>query len=380
MTPPPVPARPVRDPDKDAFYIDEEDTVLDASTQCPLNKFRALDSKLVVQNPLDASVAAAVTGRPATLIRAETIPQASQRSAGSNVLFASQTLRDSPPAVAKVSLFFGPGFERNIHGLHRFFDNSPDRVLITVHAVEAAISWAIGITSKQIDDSFTAGGLAGQKWQVEIMGGYSTGYHGVNGTINNKLIPLDKLKTVIFYDALYSGDLPAPGGNTKLMLGALDASVKVVVYDVTIPGTPHPFQVTLPADAITIDLKTNRPALYGLVLARVLEKGLKDNYVKPAEVPAAIQNLINRGLPARGSLASAPGRKADAAAGTLDDWAAQAANAPDIATAASDAVVAKVYPIIRDRELMAWQMALPGGILHAGYIPEFGWEFLSRDP
>jgi hypothetical protein len=29
---------------------------------------------------------------------------------------------------------------------------------------------------------------------------------------------------------------------------------------------------------------------------------------------------------------------------------------------------------------MAWQMPDAGGIAHAGFIPEFGWEFLSRDP
>jgi hypothetical protein len=256
-------------------------------------------------------------------------------------------------------------------------------VLINISGREAGwikppAAWAIGITSQQIDALFTATGLANQKWQVEIIAGYSTGYRGVNGTINNQLVPLDKLKTVILYDALYDGSEPSPGGNTQLMLDSLAAGVKVVVYDVTIPGTPHPLQVKLPAGALTIDLKTNRPSLYALVLARVIEKGVKDNYVKAAEVPAALQKVIDSGLPARGTLASSAATKAAATAGTLDDWAA--AHAADVAAAGSDAVVSKVYPIIRDRELMAWQMGAAGGILHAGVIPEFGWEFLARDP
>ena len=88
----------------------------------------------------------------------------------------------------------------------------------------------------------------------------------------------------------------------------------------------------LPATALTIDLKTNRPSFYALVLARVLEKGVKDKYVKPAEVPPAIQNVIDSLLPARGTLASSAATKG-ATAGTLDDWAAQAALHPDVLTA-----------------------------------------------
>ena len=394
MAPPAVP-RPRRNADKDAFYIDEEDTVVDASTQCPLNKLRKLRLQQQVDNPLDASIAATVTGRPDPLTRPEQIPKTFQgvnpadaKSRPWQSIFASQTFRDHPPALAKISLFFGVGPEISLLGLGHFFETSPDRVLISVSGREAGwikppakpVAWAIGITSQQIDALFTAIGLAAQKWQVEIIAGYSTGYRGVNGIINNQLVPLDKLKTVILYDALYDGSQPSPGNNTKLMLGSLDSSVQVVVYDVTIPGTPHPFEVALPAGAITVNLKTDRPALYALVLARVLEKGLKDNYVKKAKVHAAIQNLINSVLPARGTLASSAATKAAATAGTLDDWAAQASLHPDVVTAASDAVLNKAYAIIRDRLLMNWAMGAAGGMLHAGVIPEFGWEFLARDP
>jgi hypothetical protein len=389
--PPPVPAapRPWRSAGNNAFYLDEEDTAVDPLTQCPLNKLGKLSLQQQVDNPLDASIAANVTGRPDPLPRPEKIPKALQGVSPADptsrpwqTIFASQTFRDHPPDMAKVSLLFGVGPEVNLLGLGHFFETSPDRVLIVVSGREAgwispAAAWAIGITSQQIDALFTATHLAKQKWQVEIIAGYSTGYRGVNGTINNKLVPLGELKTVILYDALYDGSEPSPGGNTQLMLKSLAAGVKVVVYDVTAPGTPHPFEVKLPADAITVDLKTNRHSFYALVLARVLEKGVKDKYVKPAEVPPAIQNLINSVLPARGTLASSAAKKAVATAGTLDEWAALH---PDVATAGSDPVVNKAYAIIRDRLLMNWAMGAAGGMLHAGVIPEFGWEFLARDP
>ena len=43
-------------------------------------------------------------------------------------------------------------------------------------------------------------------------------------------------------------------------------------------------------------------------------------------------------------------------------------------------MLSKAYAIIRDRWLMNWPMGAAGGMLHAGVIPEFGWEFLARDP
>lgn len=397
MAPTPVVARPWRSLERDAFYLDEEDTDLNSSTQCPLNKFLSLRQFLIAENPLDASIAASITGRPATLIRPERIRKKVRSNLPNgdpppfHLIFASRKLRDHPPAVVKVSLFFCVGLEMNLHGLHHFFEDSPDRVLITVSGREAlwvtpAAAWAIGITSQQIDGLFKATGLTNQKWQVEIMAGYSTGYRGVNGTINNRLIPLDKLKTVILYDALYSGSQPAPGGNTAKMLRSMAAAgAKIVVYEVTSGGTPrtkappHDLSVVLPPETIAVDLKKKKGALWSLLFARVLQKGVKDRYVKPAEVPAAVQTLIKNGLPARGTLASSTVRQSAATSGTLDDWAKLPANEPAVATIASS-LVNKVYPIIRDRRLMAWPMPDAGGISHAGFIPEFAWEFLARDP
>jgi len=375
--------RPPRDIEQDAFYLDVEGATINPATQCALNKFIPLRTTLDLENPLDASVPAANTGRPDPLTRPEAIPTAQLGTKAGTKMFVPQPVTANPPDVVKVSLFYCVGSEMNRHGLEVFFESLPDRVLITVPGREAgwvnpAVAWGIGITGQQIDELFTAAGMAGQKWQVAVMAGYSTGYRGVNGTINNGLVPLDKLETLIFYDALFRGDEPAPGGNTALMLSALGPGVTTVVYDVTV-GTPHPFSVTLPQGSIIIDLKANRTPLVGLIFSRILEKGVSDNYVQPAEVPAPFQTLINNKLPSRGLLASSSARAGVAFGGTLHDWANSPANHPAFA-ALTAAIINNTAQLIADRNLTGWPTTLPGGLAHDGFIPEFGWEYLTTSP
>jgi hypothetical protein len=49
-------------------------------------------------------------------------------------------------------------------------------------------------------------------WIVDTISAYSTGYRGLNGTVNNSLINLSSVKRLIFLDALYRGDDPAGAG------------------------------------------------------------------------------------------------------------------------------------------------------------------------
>lgn len=383
MNPPPVVARPPRNPDKDAFYFDVEGATANPATQVALNKFIPFRTSLQFANPLDSSVSAATTGRPDPLARPEAIPAAQQGATGSYTMFVSQPFRDNPPDTAKVTLLYCVGSEINRHGLEIFFQSLPDRVLISVPGREAGwvnppAAWAIGITPDQIDQLFANAGLATQKWQVEIMAGYSTGYRGVNGTINNGLIPLDNLKTVIFYDALYRGDDPAPGNNTQLMLTNLPAGVTTVVYDVSI-GTTKPYPVSFPGTNIVIDLIANRTHLLGLVYARILQKGVSDNYVLPAEVPAPLQTLIDNGLPSRGLLASSSARSSIAFGGTLDDWANLSANKPAI-DALDATLLQNTANLVANRGLTGWGTTLPGAHAHDGFMADFGWEYMTLDP
>ena len=381
--PTPVVARPFRDTVNDAFYIDVEDTAIDGATQCPFSRFLGQRTYLSAANPLDPSQPAAITGRPAKLALPETIPAAFQGVMADLCLFVPLAVQLSPPPVIRLTLHCCVKHEINRHGLEIFFAASTDRALITVPGREAKwitppapqVAWGIGITPQQIDALFAAAKLPGQKWQVEILTGYSTGYRGVNGIINNKLVPIDKLKTRIFYDALYRGDQPTPGG-TAAMLAALPPGVQIVVYDVTDGGTPHPLAVTLPSGTLTIDLKSRFAALSALIFARLLEKGLKDKLVTAAEVPTPVQTLISNGLPPRGTLASSSLRKPLATSGALDDWATLAANKTAIAAIDTN----KTWALVRDRALMGWRVSSPGDLAHDGFIPEFGWEYLARDP
>ena len=250
-----------------------------------------------MDNPLDPSIAANVTGRPDPLTRAEKIPQAfrgvnpvdpdSRPSQSIFVRRPSATIRRRWPGSACCSasgvtrISSGSAFLRSFAG-----PGADQHLRARGGRISPPAAWAVGITTQQIDALFTAAGLANQKWQVEIIAGYSTGYRGVNGTINNELVPLDKLKTVIFYDALYSGGQPSPGGNTELMLDSLAAGVRS--WSTTSPSRHPPSPPGEAAGRRSHHRSQDQPSLaLALVLARVIEKGVKDKYVKAAEVPAA---------------------------------------------------------------------------------------------
>jgi hypothetical protein len=306
----------------------------------------------------------------------ETIPSGQTGVSAEYLIFVPQAVKSSPPDTVKVSLLFCVASEMNRHGLRTFFKSSPDRVLITIPGREASwisppAAWGIGITSKQISDLFTSAGLNGQSWQVDVMAGFSTGYRGLNGTINNGLIPLGKLQTIIFYDALYRGDDPPPGGNTAATLGKLAATVSVVTYQVTDGGTPQPRRVMVPASGL-IDLRSRLTPLMALIMARVVQNGVRDNYVQASEVSLQLQTLISS-LPVRGTLASSDLRAAQASSGTLRTWSAS----PSIRGAIASLNFNQTWALIRDKRLMGWAVSSPGDLAHDGFIPEFGWEFLA---
>lgn len=169
---------------------------------------------LTMQNPLDPAVGAGLT-QPETQI-----PLPNQGAFNEYCIFVPPALftlaqLGPPPFPVKISVLFCVGTEYNRHGLRSFFEPRTDRVLITVPGIEADAStgnraWGIGITSDMINQLFFAASTPSiaNKWVVDIIAGYSTGYRGVNGTINNALLPISSISRVIFYDALYFGDEP----------------------------------------------------------------------------------------------------------------------------------------------------------------------------
>src|SRR5262249_47307735 len=158
--------------------------------------------------------------------------------------------------------------------------------------------WGIGITDAMIADLLTQALGTKVPSRLEVIAAYSTGYRGINGTINNSLVDLTHLQKMIFYDCLYRADGPkAPSGasmppkrhreaprsafNTWRAVNAVLAAsptCKVIVYDVTPGGTPtysdKARMVDIPGGTF-IELKPFNVALKAIILARLMDNGIK---------------------------------------------------------------------------------------------------------
>jgi len=314
----------------------------------------------------------------------------------------------SEKSIAKVTLLFCVRTEINRFGLRTFFAQSPDRVLITIPGIEpdrkAGIlkPWGIGITKDQISDLLKAAGSAAIP-EIRIIACFSTGYRGMNGTINNKLVDLDKVERLIFYDALYEGTEPTPpkglSSNTRRAIDAVqDATknkVELIAYAVTEGGTPaNPSGrrlVSLPEYSV-IDLKRKAIALQALIWARVLSNGVQDGFFTAGNIPQPIRNLIDGPLPKRGAVISSPThvKLGPPDSVTLDEWAKR--NRVDVEAAAGHAET--VLFLMCRHKLLGWTLLIgregggepsdlecrrvkPGEPLHDGFMQEFAWEFLA---
>src|SRR5215204_1607243 len=121
----------------------------------------------------------------------------------------ARTAKASIPEV-KVTLLYGVGQDLDNLGLRYFFEQVDDRVLINISGMERGGNWGIGITGlvdpslgidfDQIKYLFTAGGLKDVPYKITILAAYSTGYHGLNLSVTEGLIPLKDLETVIYFD------------------------------------------------------------------------------------------------------------------------------------------------------------------------------------
>lgn len=310
-----------RDARIDAFFSDEWPIVpLPVSNPrgAHFSRFSTLalqpaTATLMLQNPLDPVVGPGLS-QPETQI-----PAGNQGASNEYCIFIPPALFAlaqvaAPAFPIKISVLFCVGTEYNRHGLRSFFATLTDRVLITVPGIEADATtgnqaWGIGITPDIINQLFTAAGTPlVTNWEVDIIAGYSTGYRGVNGTINNALLPLASIRRIIFYDVLYWGDdpplppgvanLPTPPNvappsiptsprNTWRMLNAItsaNSAVDFATYEVT-DGTPRnggKLRADVPTSRI-INLKFLSKVLTALILARVLGNGVQDGYFQLAD-------------------------------------------------------------------------------------------------
>ena len=391
LPPPAATAQPLRDLALDAFFDDEWGTQ-HPNDSVHFNRFTRgapqapvpLTAASSAANPLDRSVSPSIP-------QPERIPDKYLGTTSDVAIFAPQRLIDAhadrtDPTVAKVTLLFCVQSELNRHGLRSFFARSSDRVLVTVPGREPGwiperVAWGVGITDAQVNTLLTLARLDPARSQVRVLACYSTGYRGMAGTVNNGLISLKNVDTVVFYDALYRGDDPPPPKGAKTnTVRALEtvqrdspAGVQIITYEVTPGGTPRDggrLRVPVPTTGL-INLKPLAGTLTALILARVLDNGLKDRYFGASEVPRPILNLI-AALPRRGTMRSSAIAPPRAGSIRLADWGKS--NAADVRGTLNNA--GKARALIRKFRLMGW--APPDGEeLHDGFVPEFGWEFLA---
>jgi hypothetical protein len=371
------PLLPVLIPNPRGVQFNRFTTVIPGFPIEPMTKFVSMP------NPLNPAVIP-------NLSRPEIIPAQFQSQPEGYCIFIPPALIANlalnPQAIANVTLLFCVGTEFNRHGLRTFFASKADRVLITISGREAdnnvvppTKAWGVGITDQQIRQLFTLAGFPSANFMVDTLAGYSTGHRGVNGTVNNGLISLANMRRLVFLDALYRGDDPAPGGNTSLMLqkvSVANPNVDLIVYEVTDGGTPRSptgqTAITLPSTAKFINLKPQFGPLVAFLLARISDNGVKDGYFGPSSVPQPIRQL-SADLPPRGTLASSPLTQASATNGTLASWAAT--RLPTIAAAV--ALSPPLVTLIQTNVLTGWAFPDTGSMCHDGFMPEFGWEFLT---
>jgi len=293
-----------------------------------------------------------------------------------------------------VAIYAGPGAELNRHGLRAAFDRNGKAVLVTLPGREDSPLFGFGITQAQLVSLLRAVGLPGVP-RVRVLAGFSTGYRAVNGIINNTKskratppagtptgskpgtgLDLTGVRKIIYFDAFYRGDEPAPGKNTERALKAIHAetggSARLVIYEVTSAGTPSPLRAARPTGmpVTHLNIKPSIEKFTALALCRVIDMAIKDEYTDAAGVTRhggkPVLDLLPK-LPARGTVGSASGLGAT----NVTSWCTDAE-----AKAAAAAGPKLLTGLINPHGLVGWAPGGIGAFQHDCHLFEFSWEHL----
>lgn len=381
-----------RDPNEEEAFFPNEWAASKTARGLHANRFAQIGDniELSVTNPLDDELSVAELKKLPNKLDEYTIS-----------MYIPITLNQFGDV--KVTILFAVGTEIRRHGLRNLFANSTDRVLVLVPGVEPSHTvlnraWGRGITAVMIHQLFIKKyGYAISSWTVDILGAYSTGYRGLNGTIRNfadepNNLDLRKTTLVVIYDALYRGDPPPkPGHNTHRALEKINVAtnkkVLLAVYEVTGAGTPRnggdtPVPQSLLKQTFgnryrLLNLKPLRQALFALIYARMFDAAVKDGYFPTSSLPKSLQNLMAN-LPPRFQVASVDPPVVSSNT-SLAAWAAtHAVNVAGLQkhleTLRKDKIANSTFL------LMGWPVPFIDDILHDGFIPEFGHELLIAPP
>lgn len=349
-----------------------------------------------------------------------------------------------PPDLIPVTLLLGRADEELGYGLRFYFERAGTGALLCLGGREggdAGGRWNVGITQKTIEGIFSGAGFS-SKPQVQVLAGYSTGY-GMVQTINNDLIPLAPIQRLVFFDCIYRTDHPAlpksesapalaigdqpefgsaPKGQVVLdehkegflrqpfntrraikRLLAANSKCVIAAYSATSGGSPR--YSLWKDDKSKIMMLGSRPivdipnlselrsektfaksswspssAYDALILCRYLELGTKAGLISATDPPKTYQDIIKKGVPARGSIFSSAAIKSlvrvpsGVTTTDLETWAA------GLPTKPSGKERTDAGTLVFDHRLI-----LPGWdygtadlteYRHAGCLSEFGWELL----
>jgi len=454
-----------------AYFVDEQDGKVSPEGGGFLNKFKwhnvqgpnalehpiGCDLSIPARNYLDP-FCVIDEGRPELRVKLRQpqvfIPVKNRNQRGPICLYiGSKTWKNmldaradgkAPPQL-KISLLFGIGNDVDNLGLRYFFEQVNDRLLINIPGIEQEPKWGIGITglknlerniiSDQINTvinfAFENTVFKAVRYKIATLAAYSTGYRGLNQTVNEGLIPLDDIETVVYYDCVYRSDNPKPAKddddppesltkiekmhkncvdesnetskdsayNTRRALTRIDHTstkkVNFVAYMSTPKGSPlYPsiYPSNSPSKDYTVDFPTkidlrtseNQNALFAIAITRCLRYAQLDGQINSTQVPSEFKALESD-LPGRGTVASSDltykPKNGFTPQRTLHGyWTSHKDKIQLALKEGKGSPMGKAFQLISGRELIyRGGYPSPGnemGILHFALIPEFGWEYL----
>ncbi len=311
------------------------------------------------------------------------------------------------PRRLQVRVLFGTGSESYRHGVCGAVESaSQPTLLIVVSGIEPAHDitfwnpsnpgerrtlrannrWGVGITTTAIERMIVDRYGRLINYDISVCAAFSTGYLGLQGSVNGRLFSLDRLERVVIYDCLY-GSLRSALDRIK----ALKATAQIIAYVATEGG--NSFRKGAPASLATLELGGIPTWHYVNLMGNVgFHAATSARLVSEARIPparivdplppaydAALNELITK-LPARNSMVSddAVFRKVrgpiPGSATALATFAAAKANIAAIGGFFRQ--VSTTRHCIARAQLLGWP-APAGEEWHDMLLIEFAWEYLS---
>lgn len=322
------------------------------------------------------------------------------------ITYAEKIKADNSPWEAdkpiKLTLLFAVGTEMNRSGLRTFFKDNTDMAgIILVPGIEPGSEgsnkgrWGISLTDNDIKALLLNFFFIPAHYEVVILAAYSTGMNGVNQTVLNEILRLDKIKRIIIYDCLY---LQSSGKTSDMFkkMKNINSNVEIIIYWSSVSSDANSLnasksQLLVLNDAKPVITSTgNVIKLAGermyraLVCTRIIQVAEQEGFFVLSSDRLAAYKAITAILPDRGKVISDENMYKKIYGSlpsghiSLNDW-----------YLLNQKVVDEFYKYLDKRpkgsnslmeyivkyKIMGWLGA--GAETHDLLLPEFGWEYLA---